>query len=216
MLNECGQLMVPLYHGTSSHYLDSINKYGLGGVRDAIVFDMNVLSALADRLSDPSNQTEWWELNSVFVEPMLEQRITGGGFNFRYGGTYLTPSRFTACRYATSNRMGSEYISTIHQAFAALLAVNATEANEIIPSDHRLRDIFEAKHSPILITVKGLGAEMLRTEKGENIESQLERMIEMKSAVAGVDPEVLWQQFNFEISRAIQPEFLTFEFIADE
>lgn len=216
MLNENGLLEIPLYHGTSSHYLDSIKKFGLGGVRDEMLFDKRVLSALADRLSDPSNKTEWWELNSIFVEPMLEQRITGGGFNFRYGGTYLTPSRFTASRYATSNRMGSEYISTIHQAFAALASVNATAANEIIPPGHGLRNIFDAEHSPVVISVRGLSAEMLRTENGESIERQLVNMNNMKNAVVGVDPEVLWQQFNFEISGPIQYAFMTFEYITDE
>lgn len=216
MLNEDGQLAVPLYHGTSSHYLDSIKKFGLGGVRDEVLFDKKVLSALADRLRDPSNQTEWWELNAIFVEPMLEQRITRGGFNFRYGGTYLTPSRSTARRYATSNRMGSEYISTIHQAFAALASVNATEADEIIPPEHGLRHIFDAEHSPVVISISGICAEMLRTEKGESIESQLVNMKNMENAVAGVDPEVLWQQFNFEISSPIQSALLTFEYITDE
>lgn len=216
MLNEDGQLEVTLYHGTSSHYLDSIKKSGLGGVRDEMLFDKRVLSALADRLSDPSNKTEWWELNSIFVEPMLEQSITRAGFNFRYGGTYLTPSRFTASRYATSNLMGSEYISTIHQAFAALASVNATAANEIIPPGHGLRNIFDAEHSPVVISVRGLSAEMLRTENGESIERQLVDMNNMKNDLVGVDPEVLWQQFNFEISGPIQYAFLTFEHITDE
>lgn len=216
MLSENGQLTIPLYHGTSSYYLDSINRFGLGGVRDEKIFNKSVLSLLADRLSDPLNQTEWWELNSMFVELMLEQRITGGGFNFRYGDTYLTPSRFTAHRYAVSNCKGSEYVSTIYHAFSALVSVNGTAANEIVPSGHVLRDIFEAEHSPVLITIKGISVEMLRTENGENIQSQIESMIKMKKAVPGVDPEVLWQQFNFEINRAVQPEFLSFGYITDE
>lgn len=216
MLNEYGQLVVPLYHGTSSHYVDSIKKFGLGGVRDEILFDKRILLALADRLSDRSNQTEWWELNSIVVEPMLEQRITDGGFNFRYGNTYLTPSRFTARRYATSNRMGSEYISTIHEAFTALNSVNPIAASEIIPQGHRLRKIFDADHSPVVISVSGLGVEILRTETGEKIDSQLAGMRKMKSAFTGVYPEELWQEFNFEISSPIPSSLLVFEYITNE
>lgn len=213
MLNESGQLVVPLYHGTSSHYVDSIKNFGLGGVRDDVLFDKRILSALADRLSDRSNQTEWWELNSIIVEPMLDQRVTDGGFNFRYGATYLTPSRSTALRYATSNRMGSEYISTIHEAFIALNSVNPIAASEIIPPEHGLRKIFDADHCPIVISVRGLGVEMLRTEKGEKIDRQLANMKKMKNDFAGVDAEALWQQFNFEISSPIPSSLLVFEYI---
>jgi hypothetical protein len=213
MIDEHGRLAISLYHGTSSIFLDSINEHGLGGHRDSQIFNLNVLKLLAESLNDPKNQTEWWELNSPLIEQMLEQSVTRGGFNFRYGGTYLTPSKSTARSYAINNCLGSEFLSTIYESFMALKSVNSLEADRIIPVNHSLRAIFQKEHGPVLVTLMNISAELLKTEQGEYIQDQLNSMVDIKNSVAGVDPEILWQQFNFELTGVIDSKFLNITYL---
>ena len=112
--------------------------------------------------------------------------------------------------------MGSEYISTIYEAFSALRSVNATEANQVIPLNHPLLAIFNAYHSPMLISVEGLSAETLRTEQGESIESQLDVMINLRDQFGDEALDDLWGQFNFESIVPIDSELLTYQFIGEE
>lgn len=203
MIDNMGRLEIPLYHGTSSYFLSQIKEHGLGGCRDQKIFDEKVLSNLANALDNNQNATEWWEFNSYIVRAMIDQRVTGGGFNFRYGNTYLTPSTSTAYRYATSNCLGSEFLTTIYQAYMALATINPGEAERILPKCHCLWSVFQAKHIPTIITLKSVTAEELRTEKGEPIDEQLKSMVSMCNAIPDREPELLLQQFNFELGGSI-------------
>jgi len=208
MIDNKGRLEVRLYHGTSSMFLADIREHGLGGRRDSRLFDTEILASLAHALNDSRNHTEWWDLNSFIVELMLNQRVTDGGFNYRYGSGYLTPSKSTACRYATSNCLGSEFLTTIYRAYMALSSVNHVEAERIIPTGHCLRAAFQETHNPVLIAVENIGAEKLRTERGEPIHNQLDAMMAMRNNRVSLDPDILWQQFNFELEGSIDWQFL--------
>ncbi|WP_375171123.1 hypothetical protein [Marinobacter sp.] len=202
MIDEMGRLELPLYHGTSSYFLAQIREHGLGGYRDSKLFDAEILANLADSLDNSQNSTAWWELNSFVVRPMLERRVTSGGFNFRYGNTYLSSSRSTACGYATSNPFGSEFLSIIYQAYMALASVNTSQAETILPHNHPLRCFFRGSHRPILLTLQGAPAEKLRTEQGDPIEDQLQSIISICNAGLG-RRDALLQQLNFELEGSI-------------
>lgn len=202
MIDEMGRLKVPLYHGTSSYFLVQIREHGLGGCRDSTLFDAEILANLAYALDKPQHSTEWWELNFFIVEAMLGQRVTGGGFNFRYGSTYLSPNKATALRYATSNRLGSEFLTTIYQAYVALASVNTGQAEKILPHNHPLRSFFRERHRPMLLTLQGVPAEKLRTEQGDPIEDQLKSVISICNAGVGGGVELL-QQLNFELKGSV-------------
>ncbi|MDP3534587.1 MAG: hypothetical protein Q8S08_04245, partial [Halomonas sp.] len=122
-----------------------------------------------------------------------------GGFNFRYGSTYLTPSKLTAYNYANSNFLGSELLTTIYKMYTELASINPAKAKLIIPSDHPLLSVFYAAHSPVIIVLEGLKADRLKTEQGESIEKQLREMNLRQSSSGEFDIERVWQQFNFEL-----------------
>jgi hypothetical protein len=209
MINIHGQLEIPLYHGTSSFFIDSIKEHGLGGHRDQGLFDLSILALLVDCLSKPENKTEWWEDNSYIVGKMGRQAITAGNFNFRHGGTYLTPSKFTAANYA-SNKMGSELLTTLYDGFVALESINSKVAEGIIPNGHKLREVFRHNHRSCLITATGVDAKSLKTEQGEDIYDQLKAMEDLKNKLSDVPSEQLWQQYNFEICDTLDSQSINF------
>jgi len=215
MINAMGKMEIPLYHGTSDFFLGKIQEHGLGGYRDSSLFDKGVLSELACKLSDASNPTDWWQHHSFIVTPMLEEGITNGGFNFRHGGTYLTPAKSTACRYATSNRLGSEFIDTVYHAYTALASVNASEAERIVPNNHPLMAAFQNTWKPVVIALNGVDSQILRTEEGETIGDQLAQMGRVREATEGIDPEIIWQQCNFELVSPVEWELLEVSFVSE-
>ena len=79
MIDQDGFLTFPLYHGTSTLYRDSIEKYGLGAKRDTSLFDFGILAQLAERLDATKNKTDWWLMNDFVVKAMIDQGVTRGG-----------------------------------------------------------------------------------------------------------------------------------------
>ncbi len=203
MIDSNGRLEIPLYHGTSSFFLNSIRENGLGGNRDPQLFNKEVLVSLFNTLKKPENYSESWELYSFVVEKMLKQEVTAGGFNFRYGNTYLSPSKFTASNYAKNNDLGSEFLSTINTAYKALKSVNPIEAKEIISSSSYLQAVLKGSHKPVLIEIINVDINKLRTEQGKPIHAQLDTMSSITREQPSCIADVLWQQYNFELDSVI-------------
>ena len=87
----------------------------------------------------------------------------------------------------------------------ALYSANPIEAELIMPKGHVLRSVFEEEHRPVLITLKTVNADKLRTETGKPIYEQLDQMLSMRRGLTNTElgSEILWQQFNFELDDAI-------------
>ena len=207
-----GYLEFPLYHGTSSIFIESILKQGLGASRPKGIFDINILQNLADELSNKSQSTEWWQANSLIIEKMIAQKVTQAGFNFCYCGTYFSPSRSTAVNYA-NNVFGSELISEIFFAHKALHDVNPKAALKVIPNSHALHELFNKKHQPIILKTSYIKASSLRTEQGESVEQQLKGMIRTRDSFPPDELEIIWQQFNFELIGKLNREEFEVEWL---
>lgn len=103
-----GRLMIPLYHGTSTLFLDDILTNGLGAASP--IEKYGIMETL-ERLVHKGNE---------YIEhlPKREQgylkffTITGkqSVAHFRYGGAFLSPSKIDAIKYSR-NEYGSELIS---------------------------------------------------------------------------------------------------------
>lgn len=210
MIDQDGYLTFPLYHGTSTLYRDSIKKHGLGGLRDTTLFDFGLLEQFAILLDAPKNKTDWWQMNDFVVKAMIEQGVSGGGFNFRYGGLYLSSSRQTAQMYARSPK-GSELISHIFLAYEALKSVNPDEADRLLPREHPLTKLFEQPSRPMLITINKIKAYGLTTEHGNSIDQQLAEMKAAREETEAHLMEVSWQQRNFAFAGTLEPQELFFD-----
>ena len=184
-------LSFPLYHGTSSLFIDSIIEFGLGGQNICEKYRIvEMFSQVVAAFKKKQMSSDWWVMEGFICEKMIGSEITNGGFNFRYGGVYLTPSLETAKRYSQSNKYGSELISYFIRSYEELYKHDSSLADQIFPLNHPLREVMVSGAQPIVLEVNGLSENDLTTEQGEPIDAQLKLMNEM--------PKAIWQQFNFE------------------
>ncbi len=185
MLVSNETLVIPLYHGTSTFFIDSISKSGLGGRN--IIKELNVLKILRylfEKADQLLANTEIWNNNRNRFELFASQKITSGGFNFRHGNVYLSPSLDTAKRYAQNNRFGSELISELFDLYDILN--NGGFRSDIQDKNlTALLKYFTSIPSPMLVQINNVPISSLRTEKGETIYHQLSQMEGQFSTILG-------------------------------
>jgi len=99
-------LSFPLYHATSSLFLDSIKEYGLGGVDPVKNFRVIELLIKLEIIADKkiSNSTEWQYSKNIVSRFTLKNKM------YEHGQVYLTPCLMQARSYAL-NIYGSEAFS---------------------------------------------------------------------------------------------------------
>ena len=187
------RMPVPLYHGTSTLFLPSIQSGGLGAK------DPNVTFRTREMLDELASAREWnWyeDPDLVAIRNMIDQRVASGGFNFRHGGTYLSPSKPTAIRYALSNRFGSELLSTTFCMFEKLKAYDLHKAHEISEKYSELLELQEMPHQPLLVEALDVPIQNLRSEDGEDPTHTLSMLRENADGLH----RFIWQQLNFELT----------------
>jgi hypothetical protein len=181
-----GLLTIPLYHGTSSYFLPFIAQYGLGG--------RNVINEwrVPDFLSDVIEACEGVE-DAGFQEAMkahayTRDRIVGreahkpNGFNWRYGGVYLTADRKKAVTYAI--RGGSELLRIALAWHCDLKRFAPEFAAELLSHYPEVSIAATATHDPVVIEISGLRVDHLATETGligHALEDQLEEAFEIQA-----------------------------------
>jgi len=104
-----GRLKRPLYHGTSSLFLDSIKKYGLGGRN--IIEELGVIKTLK-RVVQLAEQQLKNNDNYSGLEWMYQNLVnqTSANQNWQHGQVYVSASKGLANQYAL-NPYGSELIN---------------------------------------------------------------------------------------------------------
>jgi hypothetical protein len=150
-----GRLQIPLFHGTSSLWLDSIQKHGLGGTFPFIRDALGLLPML--------HQLVPAEHRDITVPNMISQKTDH--MNWQHGQVYFSLALEDAVRYAQSNGLGSE-----------LLSVVAGYA-EHVGADARLPiwllDLKRAAKSPGVLAVNDVAVSSLETERGGDPHVQL-------------------------------------------
>ena len=209
-MNENGEILnFPLYHGTSSIFLDSIQKSGLGSINIIKKYQvMDMFSVLVIAFQKNYDDLEWWQLYGHFCEKMVSNSVTKGGFNYRYGGIYLSPSLQTTKRYACSNPYGSELITYFKYTYEELYKINPKLAEGIFPLHHPLRAILAKTGTLVVLEINNIPKEHLTTEQGEPIDDQLECMYDLQKNLSDVETDIIWQQYNFESKYVIEPNNL--------
>jgi len=208
-----GHLCLNLYHGTSSINLASIQEHGLGARNP--VTELDVLNFL--RRTYELTQTQIpAELSAKpilksGVETMIGQGVSGGGMNYRHGGTYLSPSCQTAMRYARSSPEGSELITQAHELFL-LLSLHAPEAAEAIKLDYpNLLTRFDNPGKPILLHLAGLRTDQLRSENGGTASQTIVKIERMLANFPATEKniDIICQQTNFELIGSVPADRIT-------
>ena len=206
LINDEGFLNIPLFHGTSSIFLDSINEHGLGG---EIKTDLKLLKDICGAHDSLGKDNLWWLENSWhYTDYILTNRAIKGRSNYKYGELYLSPSRITAEKYAKNNEYGSELLSYTIYAYEELKNINPTKADYLVPDGHYLKSIIGKDRQPIIIKVINIKTSSLKTEKGEGVSDQIDAMIHSQRESASISTDIIWQQYNFSVSgRVLLPNF---------
>jgi hypothetical protein len=172
-----GVFTVPLYHGTTGLFIESIKRHGLGAHDPLDDFRsrelMRDLFDIAER--QPFEDDRW--LNFIeMIRPTVYQEKIKNGFNFTHGGSYLTPSREVAIRFANDSRQfGCEFL-TFLGALYGLLGLRAVNGLDFF-RDHPLIRLWEgAPWKPYVITLKNIALEDVESETGVKVDSLLEEI----------------------------------------
>lgn len=201
-------LPMPLYHGTSSIFLNGILDSGLGGANP--IEDLGVhkfakeLLPIAKKYLE--NDEDFGLLVHIF-EGMVEQIVTH--MNFQHGQTYLSPSEFSSARYSASNHYGSELLSESFRLLRELSRRRAPELSQEFRNYHAdtLR-LFKVNAAPIMIEVRDCPTAWLVTEKNEAIQTDLEWLMRKWENNRELF-SIISQQHNFRLTHPIPPENMT-------
>jgi len=179
----------PLYHGTSSHYLDAfqIGKAPSPWLHmdDAINLLRNTCIELKRHGQDP----EW------FLQNVLDQN--GGHSNWRHGALYATPSKYTAGKYAISNcEYGGELLTFCRISLEKLQEHDKERSQALIEAFPSISSFLCGGGKPLLIEISELKPSDLSTEiEGRNVQDQIIALSENEILF-----ELLGQQANFIIN----------------
>jgi hypothetical protein len=207
-----GRLTVPLFHGTSTLFYESIVEAGLGGRN--IVEDLGLRAVVRSLLELCESELEpdpKWLLDKAFAikiaaNPTVQNLNGHWGFNFRYGGTYVSASRRTAETYALLYDCGSEALALTLRLLERLSQQRpALAARE----EFSRVNVLARKHpEPLLVEARDVEVASLRAEQGGSCAAILERV---ESALAELDTyDLMVQQENFELLRVVPVASLRF------
>ena len=211
LVADNGQMLISLYHGTSKIFLDSIQESGLGAK------DPNIMFKSHELLTEMFNLEGWnWsddpELSTMelITRYTVDQSVSGGGFNFRHGNTYLTPSELTAVRYALSNQLGSELLSMTISLFDKLKVRDEGSAREVASKYPIISELLSLEHQPLLVEALRVPIRSLRSENGDAPEVVIGQI---NNLTDGMDPKLFpvgCQQCNFELTHYLPAENLRY------
>lgn len=204
---------LPLYHGTSSLFLESILGLGLGAKNPlADIRVSEFVDELAPLVREHLCGAEIYKNRCSTWEMMIAQ--SSSHLNFQHGDTYLSPSIDTAVRYATHKRYGSELLSYAVDFLQLLVLKDLDEVQRDLYQ--RYPEIFallEVSPAPIVFEVGGLVAADLKNEHGGPADSNLQFVHETIANTPDIAC-ILLQQMNFRLTRAVHRQDLRCWFVS--
>jgi hypothetical protein len=213
-LVEDGHLTIPLYHGTSTLFLDCIASSGLGGANS--IEELRVPDAAIEvlKLADQflENWTPFEQRRWAFTQ-MIEQKSSG--WNWQHGDAYLSPSTLTAIRYAIGKEFGSEFLS---YTMIFIEEMVRREIDEVIGGLYqqfpRLFQLLDVNPSPMLVKVNEIPIDALLSERGESAIPTLEELGQLTTGSVLNHEE--GQQSNFRLQKPVPVHQLEFFLICVE
>ena len=204
-----GRLLIPLYHGTSTVFVNGISQHGLGGRNPVKDWNLLCLAGEVLALSKAHLQdTPLYKARSEAFAKMTKQET--GIWNWQHGDTYLSPAKSTAIRYAIGKRFGSELLTYTVDFLEELYRREVPGVKDDL--FRRYPDVFgimEACPSPILIEASNIPIKSLQSEDGSNPDSNFNHMNDV--LLDGDDSkELLLQQTNFRLTEPVPTEDLRF------
>ena len=202
-----GKLSEPLFHGTSTLFYESIRETGLGGRR--MLDFIRLPDAIRELLKHYEQQLEKipnWDFERTLLVRIAEPEQNLVGSFLRYCGTYLTPSKQTAARYALLNEYGSEALTCTLKILNSVIA-ELPELGLREPFSNVLAFAGQPK-CPIVIEACNVPENILLSERAGPCAPVLQIL---ENALSEPDIfDLLVQQDNFELLQPIPASQLRF------
>jgi hypothetical protein len=174
---EPEKLPFPLYHGTSTWFLPSMLEHGFGTVN--VHEDLRSREFLSEgwslrlELAEAREREELIMFPGNMISAMIEDRVTNGGFNFRYGQFYCTAEEWKAVNYA-SNPCGSELVSEAAKLLCEVREISPEAADDLVARYPQMAACLAFDHQPIVLKLDGVGRCSVNQEDGKPLTSELD------------------------------------------
>lgn len=206
----------PLFHGTSTLFLDSIRENGLGALNPVEQYGaLEFLNALYSICKIELSEDLQWQIEGFLLQSIIDQKISKGGFNWRHGNAYVSPECSRAVNHALHNEYGLEALTMAIRWYERLLHQKPKfDFPEEITSS-QLLELRGHHFEPIIVEVKKdiLTVTDLIGEKDEAPATLLEKIENNKISVE--IGKIFNQQFNFYLRTVVPPENLIFYNLKD-
>ena len=208
---ESGVFKIPLFHGTSTLFLESIQTHGLGGVNPIDIYSVRAFVQEAYEFCEHvfSGDAEW-EACKFSPRLLIEQESFSDNSNFQHGDTYLTPSRASAVGYALTNRFGSELLSMGARLVALIRDRRAELIHECPLVRNPAMNLISCDSKPILVTARNVTVDMVLSEGGATPEMQIEQLKTLWPIIRDTGAVL---NINFRLRRAVSPSSLNIEYL---
>jgi len=164
---ENGVIQVPLYHGTTSLFVDSIKEHGLGGFNPVEEWGLvSIYRALFEVADKKFRGASSWERHREKASYIAYQTNSSDGldYNFRHGNVYLTPIRKVAFDYASIDE-GSELLGYLKGLALYLIHQKEhEEVNDILPMN--VASILSESYQPVLLKLESVCLTEVEPENG--------------------------------------------------
>lgn len=192
----------PLYHGTSTLFLEGIAKHGLGGHDPVkalrVVECARRLLPLAE-----TNRERSKIIDSRLASFSLMADQVAARHNFQHGQAYLSPSSDCAIGYACHKSRGSEIISYTLDIADELMNLDVSvELAELADEFAELFNLIHVSSAPVLIKVDAVDETDLISESGNEPGPNLE-FIRTQRAKDPSSYELICRSRNFRLGAPV-------------
>ncbi len=194
------KLKLPLYHGTTSIFVDSIKDNGLGSIDPLVKIGAKSLMRELFKLAEKQGWSDDnWITQRKLLAPLVNQ-VRTPTFNFQHGGAYLTYSEEVAKKYAIENPFGCEYLQYLRVLIQLLLQRDINEVKDYF--EHPVFELWQKPSDPYIIKLQQVKLVDIEAEVNVDLIQQIES-IESKLKLGQYDAQ------SFRLVNPITPENLT-------
>ncbi|MDO9256947.1 MAG: hypothetical protein Q7U54_15610 [Bacteroidales bacterium] len=196
-------LPIPLYHGTSTLFLNSIINNGLGGVDPISEWKIIELSKEVYQQSELHLKGNSLFIKSACSFKSMTEQSNLGCLNWQHGKPYLSSYEITAAKYPIGNKFGSEILTYTFEFLKELINLKIKYVMKDLYEKYRfLFDLLETNPKPVLIKATNIPISALLTENGGDPKSYINEISDLLKYKSENKKNNL-PQFNFQLISAI-------------
>ena len=199
---------LPLYHGTSTLFVDSIKQFGLGGKNiiqegKVLEFARKIFPLVKDNL--PENDGSGHAVSAF--QDMVEQQPL-----FQHGQVFLNLSYDYCTRFTQQREFGSELISHSLYYYGKLLERNLVSP-DLLNDYHYLKEAKRIGSKPVVVTVKDVDWDNLLMENGNALPTEdIEKILSFSEWNESNVKELVRRAYSFRLIKAIPSGEIEFDF----